>query len=93
MDNSNIFGANPAMSQFSPQMESSIQQVQKLMSTLDPNQNPQQMLQALMTQNPQFGNLAGLLSSTNGDIRALVTNLAKQQGVDLNALYQRFKAL
>jgi hypothetical protein len=64
-----------------------------LMSTLDPNQNPMQMLQTLANQNPQFGSLVNLLGSNNGDIRSLVSNLAKQKGVDLNALYQQFKAL
>lgn len=51
------------------------------------------MLQALAAQNPQFGNILNLLNNNNGDIRSLVTNLAQMKGVDLNALYQQFKAL
>jgi hypothetical protein len=34
-----------------------------------------------------------LLNGANGDIRSLVTNLAKAKGADLNALYEQFKAL
>lgn len=86
--NGNIFGANQQTSQIA-----NMQQIQQMLKTLDPNQTPQQMLQSLASQNPQFGNLLSLLNGTNGDIRALVTNLAKMKGVDLNALYEQYKAL
>lgn len=69
--NGNIFGTNQPTS---PQV--SMLQVQQMLKTLDPNQTPQQMLQTLANQNPQFGNLLNLLQRANGDIRSLVTNLA-----------------
>lgn len=51
------------------------------------------MLQSLISQNPQFGNLMSLVNASNGDIQSLVIKLAKERGLDLNALYQRFKAI
>lgn len=85
----NIFQTQP---QAQPQLQQ-MQQMKQILGTLDPNQSPQQMLQALAAQNPQFGNILNLLNNNNGDIRSLVTNLAQMKGVDLNALYQQFKAL
>ena len=69
------------------------QQIKKLMTTLSPNQTPQQMLESLIKQNPQLNNLLSLLQQNNGDIRSLVTTLAQQKGVDLNALYEQYKAI
>ena len=93
--NGNIFGTSPAPSQQPsvPVSAQQMQQVRQMLNTLNPNQSPQQMLQALASQNPQFGNLLTLMNGMNGDIQALVTNLAKQKGVDLNALYEQYKAL
>ena len=92
--NGNIFG----MSQPQPQSVQTptlqqMQEIKRMMQTLDPNQTQEQMLQTLASQNPQFGNLLPLLKTTNGDLRSLVSGLAQLKGVDLNALYEQYKAL
>ena len=51
------------------------------------------MLESLIKQNPQLSNLMALLQQNNGDIKSLVTTLAQQKGVDLNALYEQYKAI
>lgn len=89
----NIFGTNPPQATQSPPQQQQMKEIKQLLQTLDPNQTQEQMLQTLVNKNPQFGNLFSLLNGTNGDIRSLVTNLAKLKGVDLNALYEQFKAL
>ena len=73
-------------------MENSIQQAQKLMGSINMMSNPQQMLQQLVSQNPQYSYLMNLVNQNNGDIRSTVVNLAKQKGVDLDALYKRFNS-
>jgi len=90
---SSLFGTTQQSSPVAPVSENSIQQAQRLMAAMAPGQSPEQMLQSLISQNPQYNNIASLLNASNGDIRSLVINLAKQQGVDLNALYERYKAL
>ena len=67
-----------------------LQQIQSIMRTLNPNQSPQQMLQNLVAQNPQYSSILNLVNQNNGDIRSVVMNLARERGVDLNALYQGF---
>lgn len=88
----NIFGTNPPQMQQTPTTQQ-LQEIRQLMQALDPNQTPEQMLQTLANKNPQFGNLLPLLKSANGDLRTLVTGLAKLKGVDLSALYEQYKAL
>ena len=79
-----------ANSIFGNTLNPSIDQARRIMSTLAPNQSPQQMLQSLVSQNPQFNYLQNLVNQNGGDIRATVESMAKQRGVDLNALYQQF---
>lgn len=55
-----------------------------------PASNPQQMLQNLIKQNPQYSYLMKLVNQNNGDIRATVLNLAKERGVDIDQLYRQY---
>lgn len=55
-----------------------------------PAANPQQMLQNLVKQNPQYNYLMELVNQNNGDIRATVLNLARERGIDINQLYRQF---
>ena len=71
--------------------EDSIQQARRIMNSLGPAANPQQMLQNLIRLNPQYSNLMELVNSYNGDIRSTVLTLAKQRGIDINELYRQFK--
>ena len=85
-----IFGQGQTQSMITPQMGNKIKQ---MMSMVDPSQSPQQMLQSLASLNPQCNGLINLLGMNGGDIRGLVTFLAQQKGVDLDALQKEFKAL
>ncbi len=55
-----------------------------------PASNPQQMLQNLISQNPQYSYLMNLVNQHNGDIRATVLDMAKERGVDINELYKQY---
>ena len=55
-----------------------------------PASNPQQMLQNLISQNPQYSYLMNLVNQHNGDIRATVLDMAKERGVDINELYKLY---
>ena len=83
---SSRFGTTPA--QIPPQ--DAMQQAQQILSTIAPAANPQQMLQNLIKQNPQYNYLMELVNQNNGDIRATVLNLARERGVDINQLYRQF---
>ena len=84
---SSLFGPT----QGSALMEDNIQQAKRIMNSIGPAANPQQMLQNLIRLNPQYSNLMGLVNSYNGDIRSAVIALAKQRGIDINELYQQFQ--
>ena len=84
---SSLFGP----SQENVLMEDSIQQAKRIMNSIGPAANPQQMLQNLIRLNPQYSSLMELVNSYNGDIRSAVMALAKQRGVDINDLYRQFQ--
>lgn len=67
-----------------------MQQAQQILNTMAPAANPQQMLQNLVKQNPQYNYLMELVNQNNGDIRATVLNLARERGIDINQLYRQF---
>ena len=71
------------------QGQNPFQQVMQLKQLMGSG-SPQQMLQNLISKNPNYGYLNDLVQQNNGDIRATVENLARQQGVDLNDLYRQF---
>ena len=83
---SSIFGTTPAQIPSQDVM----QQAQQILSTIAPAANPQQMLQNLVKQNPQYNYLMELVNQNNGDIRATVLNLARERGIDINQLYRQF---
>ena len=62
----------------------------QLLRSLGPATNPQQMLQNLISQNPQYSYLMELVNKNNGDIRATVLSLAKERGVDIDQLYRQY---
>ena len=82
---SSIFGQTPTMA-----APDTMQQAQRILSTLMPASNPQQMLQNLISQNPQYSYLMNLVNQHNGDIRATVLDMAKERGVDINELYKQY---
>lgn len=82
---SSIFGQAPTMA-----AADTMQQAQRILSTLMPASNPQQMLQNLISQNPQYSYLMNLVNQHNGDIRATVLDMAKERGVDINELYKQY---
>ena len=84
---SSLFGPSAA----NALTEDTIQQARRIMNSLGPAANPQQMLQNLIRLNPQYSNLMELVNSYNGDIRSAVLALAKQRGIDINELYRQFK--
>ena len=83
---SSIFGTTPAQIP----SQDAMQQAQQILNTIAPAANPQQMLQNLVKQNPQYNYLMELVNQNNGDIRATVLNLARERGIDINQLYRQF---
>ena len=53
--------------------------------------NPQQILQQLIQQDPRVGQAMQMIQGKSPqELRQMAENLAKERGVDLNALMQQF---
>ena len=59
-----------------------IQQVKNLMNQIKTAQNPQLMLNQLVSSNPQLQNALNFIKQNGGDPKTAFFNYARQQGVD-----------
>ena len=56
------------------------------MQTVQTAQNPQLMLQQMMTQNPQLQNVATMLQNSGSSPEQFARALAQQKGININNL-------
>ena len=65
--------------------------MQMISSMMRGGGNPQQILQQLMQQDPRVGQAMQMIQGKSPqELRQMAENLAKERGVDLNALMQQF---
>jgi len=55
--------------------------------------NPQQVLQSIVSQNPQAQKIMQLLQLHNGNYEAVVKQMANEQGIDLNQMISIYNQL
>lgn len=61
------------------------QAIKNLMAKMRNMENPQQVMQQILSQNPQ---IAQIIQMGNGDLKSVAQYIAQQKGFDLNALIQ-----
>ena len=88
---SSLFGAN-STAQNQNGMIQRIQQIKSLMSSMQNASNPQQMLNSIISQNPQMRSVQELIDKHNGDARAAFYELAKERGVDPEVIIDALKS-
>lgn len=55
--------------------------------------NPQQVLQSIVSQNPQAQQIMQLLQLHNGNYEAVVKQMANERGIDLNQMISMYNQL
>jgi hypothetical protein len=55
------------------------------------SQNPDQAMQMLLANNPQYQNVMNYIQQNGGDARSAFYNMAAQMGVDPNSVLSRLK--
>lgn len=65
--------------------------IKALLDTFQKAENPQQMLNDLINQNPQVKQIVELSKSTNGNFEQLFKNLCQQKGVDPNFILNQLR--
>lgn len=55
--------------------------------------NPQQVLQSIVSQNPQAQRIMQLLQLHNGNYEAVVKQMANERGIDLNQMISMYNQL
>lgn len=84
---SSIFG-NSGMAQ-SP--VNSIQQIRTMMQIARGSANPNQTAQYLLSQNPQYNTVINYVRNNGGDPQKAFYQMAKEKGVDPNAILSALK--
>lgn len=82
--------ANPIFSQFSQSPQQHIQQqpntLLDMFNTVKSSSNPNQVMQEMLSNNPQFQNVIGYINQNGGDARTAFYNMAAQRGIDPNSI-------
>ena len=71
--------------------QSQLGRVKQMMNMVKAAQNPSAMLNQMLQQNPNYGQISQALQQHNGDYKAAFYDLAKQKGVDPNAILNQLK--
>lgn len=61
------------------------------MDILRNSQNPSAMMETMLSQNPNYNYVKGLIQQNGGDAKAAFFNLAKEKGVDPNTIINMLK--
>jgi hypothetical protein len=62
-----------------------------MMQIVRNSDNPQAMLQSIVSQNPQMQQVMTMINSFGGDPKTAFYNMAKQKGVDPNQIINMLK--
>ena len=63
-------------------IENNVQQIKSMMDLVRSSSYPEQTLQMLLSQNPRYNEVIGLVKKNGGDPKAAFYSLAKEKGVD-----------
>ena len=85
---------NPMLSQLSQTqnpMFGNLKAIKQMMSTIKSAQNPQQMLNNMMMQNPQYKQVMDYINQNGGDAKTAFYKMAQEKGVNPNDIINALK--
>ena len=62
-----------------------------MMDVVKNSANPQQTIELLLSRNPQYNNVIGLIKESGGDAKSAFYKLAEQKGVDPETILKLLK--
>ena len=68
-------------------------QIRQLITMIKGARNPQLLLSHLMQTNPQMQQVMGILSQYGGDANKALSEIAAQNGIDPNEIYELMKGI
>ena len=68
-----------------------MQKVKQMMGMVNASQNPQMMMNQMLTSNPQFKQVMEIINQSGGDPQKAFYALAEQKGVDPNEILNMLK--
>ena len=72
-------------------MAMNLSPVKNMMNMVRSAQNPQEMLNSLMSKNPQIRSAMDYVNANGGDAKTAFYNMAKEKGVDPNSILNQLR--
>ena len=72
-------------------MFGNLKAIKQMMSTIKSAQNPQQMLNNMMMQNPQYKQVMDYINQNGGDAKTAFYKMAQEKGVNPNDIINALK--
>ena len=72
-------------------MFGNLKAIKQMMSTIKSAQNPQQMLNNMMMQNPQYQQVMNYINQNGGDAKTAFYKMAQEKGVNPNDIINALK--
>ena len=82
---------NPMLQALKNQPSNNLSQIKSMMNMVKSAGNPQAMLQTLIQNNPQMGQVMTLINQSGGDPKAAFYKLAQEKGIDPQQILDMLK--